>query len=90
MFIPFWILLATAGAQDYASEVLYPDDLIPAEDREGKFRSFIFIYCNLVITAGPDIDEPTTTSTTTTTTVTQIIENGENDRQGTIFFCFNH
>ena len=27
----------TAGAQDYVSEVLYPDDLIPVEDIEGKF-----------------------------------------------------
>ena len=35
MFISFLILL-TAGAQDYASEVLYPDDLIPIEDLEGK------------------------------------------------------
>ena len=42
MFIPLWLLL-TAGAQDYASEVLYPDDLIPVEDLEGKFPfSYLF------------------------------------------------
>ena len=35
MFI-FFLILLTAGAQDYASEVLYPDDLIPIEDLEGK------------------------------------------------------
>ena len=32
------LLLLTAGAQDYASEVLYPDDLIPIEDLEGNFN----------------------------------------------------
>ena len=40
MFFPF-LLLITAGAQDYASEVLYPDDLIPVEDIEGKFDCII-------------------------------------------------
>ena len=84
MLIPILIFLATTGAQDYASEVLYPDDLIPAEDREGKFRSFLFIYFYLVITAGPDVEEPTTTTTTTTT----IIESNENDGQGTDFSIF--
>ena len=48
MFI-FFLILLTAGAQDYASEVLYPDDLIPIEDLEGKttfqikFNFHIFI-----------------------------------------------
>ena len=32
------LLLLTAGAQDYASEVLDPDDLIPIEDLEGNFN----------------------------------------------------
>ena len=36
MRIPIIILIASIGAQDYASEVLYPDDLIPVEDVEGK------------------------------------------------------
>ena len=40
MFFPL-LLLITAGAQDYASEVLYPDDLIPVEDIEGKFDCII-------------------------------------------------
>ena len=36
----------TAGAQDYASEVLYPDDLIPIEDLEGEllFSIYSFYY----------------------------------------------
>ena len=36
MIIPIILLIASTGAQDYASEVLYPDDLIPVEDIEGK------------------------------------------------------
>ena len=44
MFIPILTLIFTARAQDYASEVLYPDDLIPAEDREGKSQQFKLIY----------------------------------------------
>ena len=38
MFIPIWLLILSAGAQDYVSEVLYPDDLIPVEDLDGKFQ----------------------------------------------------
>ena len=33
-----------ADAQDYVSEVLYPDDLIPVEDIEGKFGYFFSIF----------------------------------------------
>ena len=40
MFIPIWLLITFAAGQDYASEVLYPDDLIPAEDREGIMKLF--------------------------------------------------
>ena len=43
MFI-WYLFLITAGAQDYASEVLYPDDLIPVEDLEGKFVFYIFLF----------------------------------------------
>ena len=43
MFIPIWILIAFAAGQDYASEVLYPDDLIPVEDREGTLN-FYFAF----------------------------------------------
>ena len=39
MFIPFLFLMA-ARAQDYVSEVIYPDDLIPVEDLEGKHDYF--------------------------------------------------
>ena len=39
MFFAF-LLLMTAVAQDYVSEVLYPDDLIPVEDLDGKFPFF--------------------------------------------------
>ena len=43
MFIAI-LLLVTAGAQDYASEVLYPDDLIPVEDLEGELPIFKFFF----------------------------------------------
>ena len=36
MIIAIWCLIAFAGGQDYVSEVIYPDDLIPVEDIEGK------------------------------------------------------
>ena len=36
MIITIWVFLAFAGGQDYVSEVIYPDDLIPVEDLEGK------------------------------------------------------
>ena len=41
MFIPIWLFIAFAAGQDYASEVLYPDDLIPAEDREGTLIFYL-------------------------------------------------
>ena len=31
----------SARAEDYVSEVIYPDDLIPIEDLEGKFLVLI-------------------------------------------------
>ena len=37
MKIAILCFIAFAGGQDYVSEVLYPDDLIPVEDLEGKF-----------------------------------------------------
>ena len=43
MFIPIWLFIAFAAGQDYASEVLYPDDLIPVEDREGTLN-FYFAF----------------------------------------------
>ena len=52
MFIPIWLFIAYAAGQDYASEVLYPDDLIPAEDREGSinlnFRVLTFLQIMLM------------------------------------------
>ena len=42
MFIPIWFIIIATGAEDYASEILYPDDLIPIEDLEGKFQVSIF------------------------------------------------
>ena len=36
MIIFIWCLFAFVAGQDYVSEVIYPDDLIPVEDREGK------------------------------------------------------
>ena len=50
----------TAGAQDYVSEVLYPDDLIPVEDLEGKIDYF-FLFCNFLFRS----KGPHTTSNTT-------------------------
>ena len=43
MFICF-LFLMTARAQDYVSEVIYPDDLIPVEDIEGKFDYYFFYF----------------------------------------------
>ena len=37
-------LLMTACAQDYASEILYPDDLIPIEDLEGELLFSIYSF----------------------------------------------
>ena len=34
----------TARADDYVSEVIYPDDLIPVEDLEGKFDYYCSIF----------------------------------------------
>ena len=61
----------TAGAQDYASEVLYPDDLIPVEDLDGKINlqiKLIFLILNLDQITPMPIPPATTTTTTTTST----------------------
>ena len=40
MIITIWCFIAFAAGQDYVSEIIYPDDLIPVEDREGKLDYF--------------------------------------------------
>ena len=40
MIITIWCMIAFAAGEDYASEVIYPDDLIPVEDLEGKLDHY--------------------------------------------------
>ena len=40
MIITIWCIIAFAAGEDYASEVIYPDDLIPVEDLEGKLDHY--------------------------------------------------
>lgn len=44
MKIAILCLIAFAGGQDYVSEVLYPDDLIPVEDLEGELPISIYSF----------------------------------------------
>ena len=76
MRIPIIILIASIGAQDYASEVLYPDDLIPVEDIEGKND----LISNFLIL---NLDQhDAAISTTTTTTTTEEYDNDDDDDVG--------
>ena len=40
MIITIWCFIAFAAGQDYVSEIIYPDDLIPVEDSEGNLDYF--------------------------------------------------
>ena len=73
-----YLMLLTARAQDYASEVLYPDDLIPVEDLEGTFlvEIFNFLTFNSDQNLATPMPIPPATTTTTTTTTTDDVEDG--------------
>ena len=67
----------TVVAQDYMSEVLYPDDLIPVEDLEGK-NDYFLLFSNLFLDV--QVPSPLPTPPPTTTTTTTMTEEDEDDQ----------